>query len=291
MSRTIDLLAWIGNRIGKPPGWERFVRLFASPEKCRDLQEVCVVRDGAIFVAQPGVTVGWHVAFFGTYEPELREIFRTVLPTGGIAVDVGANVGWHTLLLARLVGEGGRVLAAEPNPSVRARLQDNLHLNRIRHVDVVPYALGDAEGTVAFHAPEADDTGAGDGHVVTATETDGRRVIRVETRRLDTILQAMQVERLDLIKIDVEGFEWPVLKGAEQVIARFRPHIVFETLGEYAERGGGTPEALTEFFQKHRYRLFAIGRNWAEAVQPQRWPWAANIWAVPFPDTDTLVRR
>ena len=291
MSRTVAILASIGQRIGKPPGWERIVRRFASPEKCRGMQEICVVRDGAIFVTQPGVLLGWHVAFFGTYEPELREIFRAVLPAGGVAVDVGANVGWHTLLLARLVGDGGRVLAAEPNPSVRARLQENLNLNRFRHVEVVPYALADAEGAAEFLAPDGNAVGAGDGRMVAATEIGEHQIIRVETRRLDTILLAMRLERLDLIKIDVEGFEWPVLKGAEQMIARFRPHIVFEYLDEYVERGGGTPEALAEFFLRHRYRLFAIGRNWAEAVLPQRWPSAANLWAVPLSDTAIPVRR
>src|SRR6266404_5658147 len=103
MSNNVEILSWIGNRIGKPPGWERIVRMFVSPEKCRGWPEVCLVRDGAVFLAQPGVPVGWHVVFFGTYEPELREIFRAVLPTGGVAIDIGANVGWHTLLMARLV--------------------------------------------------------------------------------------------------------------------------------------------------------------------------------------------
>lgn len=193
--------------------------------------------------------------------------------------------------MARPVGEGGRVLAAEANPSVRARLVENLDLNRFRQVEVVPYALGDTEGTVEFHTPEADDPGAGDGHVVPATETGERQGIRVEMRTLDAIWVAMRLERLDLIKIDVEGFEWPVLKGAEQVIERFRPHIVFEYIDEYAGRGGGTPAAVADFFQKHRYRLFAIGRNWAESVHPERWPSAANIWAVPLPNVDSPVRQ
>ena len=239
------------------------------------------MRDGIIFVAQPSVPLGWHVAFFGTYEPEVREIFRALLPVGGVAVDVGANVGWHTLLMARLVGEGGHVLAVEPNPSVRACLQENLNLNRFRHVEVVPDALADADGTAEFIAPEADNPGAGDGHVVCATEIGERQVIGVETRRLDTILSAMLVERLDLIKIDVEGFEWPVLMGGEQTIARFRPHVVFEYVEEYSARGRGTPQVLEDFFRKHRYRLFAVGRNWAEAVESSRWPRAANLWAVP----------
>ena len=281
MKKMVEFLAWISNRIGKPPGWERVVRRFASPEKCRSMRELCVVRDGVVFLAQPAIPLGWHVAFFGTYEPELRQIFRTVLPEGGVALDVGANVGWHTLLMARLVGEGGRVLAAEANPSVRKRLEDNLKLNRFRQVEIIPYAIANAEGTVEFYGPDADDPDSGNGHVVADAATGRGEIIRVETRRLDVILPATQIERLDLIKIDVEGFEWPVLQGAEQSIEKFRPHIVFEYNAEYASRGGGTPEQLEEYFQKHRYRLFAIGRNWAEAVARGNWPQCADIWAVP----------
>ena len=146
MTKGVEILSWVGNRLGKPPGWERVVRLFVSPEKCAGMAEICVVRDGIIFLAQPFVPIGWHVAFLGTYEPELREIFRAVLPMGGVALDLGANVGWHTLLMARLVGDSGRVLAAEANPSVRLRLQDNLDLNRFGQVEVVPYAIADSEG-------------------------------------------------------------------------------------------------------------------------------------------------
>ena len=282
MRKFVIILSWIGIRIGKPPGWERVVRMFASPEKCRGMAEVCMVRDGVVFQAQPGVPIGWHVAMFGTYEPELREIFRVVLPTGGVAFDIGANVGWHTLLMASLVGNDGRVLAAEANPSVRGRLQDHLNLNRFEQVEVIPYAIANTEGTAKFYGPEADDADSGNGHVVTDETGTQHETIRVETRRLDTIVSAGQIERLDLIKIDVEGFEWPVLQGGEQTIAKFRPHIIFEYTAEYSSRAEGDPRAMAEFFRKHHYRLFAIGRTWAEAVDPENWPNCANIWATPL---------
>ena len=277
----IEILAWIGNRIGRPPGWERVVRQFASPEKCRAMREICIVSDGVVFVAQPAVPIGWHIAFFGTYEPELRNIFRGVLPLGGIAVDVGANVGWHTLLMARLVGDSGRVLAAEANPSVRERLQCNLRLNRFGQVEVVPYAIADAEGMVDFLGPDAKDPGSGDGHIVTAEACTGQETFRVESRRLDAILAAARIGRLDLIKIDVEGFEWQVLKGAEWAVTEYRPHIIFEYDASYAPRGEGTPALMEDFFGKHRYRLFEITRNWATAMEPGNWPNCANIWAIP----------
>src|ERR1700735_5392923 len=92
MVNSVRLLAWLGNRFGKPRGFERIVRWFASPEKCGDLPELRLVRDGLIFLARPGVQVDWHVLFFGTYEPGVRRVFRKVLPLGGVALDIGANV-------------------------------------------------------------------------------------------------------------------------------------------------------------------------------------------------------
>ena len=281
VNKTFEILARIGSRIGKPPGWERVVRLFASPEKCRGMQDIRVVRDGVVFIAQPAIPLDWQVALFGTYEPELRDIVRSVLPVGGIALDVGANVGWHTLLMAHLVGHGGRVFAVEANPSVRKRLEDNLKLNGFRQVEVIPYAIADSEGVVEFYGPEADDAGSGDGHIVAVTGNNRRNIVRVESRCIDAIFPATKAERLDLIKIDVEGFEWPALKGAEQTIARFRPHIVFEYLAEYASRGGGTPELLEEYFEKHNYKLLAIGRARNRPVEPGNWPQSTDIWAVP----------
>jgi FkbM family methyltransferase len=186
-----------------------------------------------------------------------------------------------TLLMAKLVGEKGRVLAAEPNPSVRSRLQDNLDLNRFGHVDVIPFAIANSEGTAEFCASEADDPDSGNGYLVSDAVAALHGAIHVETRKLDVIVAKARIERLDLIKVDVEGFEWPVLQGGEHTIAKFRPHIVFECNAEYSQRGGGNPRAIAEFFLAHRYRLFAIGRTWAATVEIGKWPTCADIWAVP----------
>jgi FkbM family methyltransferase len=283
MNRSVEILGWIGRRIGKPRGWERVVRLFTSPERCRGMEDVPIIRDGTTFIAQPGVPLGWHIALFGTYEPELREIFGRILPAGGVVVDVGANVGWHTMLMARLVGESGRVFAAEANPSVRVRLEEHLHLNGLRQVAVLPFALGDRNGSVEFHAPGVDKLASGDGHVVAPGESGAPDVIRVEVRTLDDALESRNLGRLDLIKIDVEGFEWPVLSGADRSIGRFRPHVIFETIAEYLHRGGATPQVIAHFFAKHRYRLYAVGRSGARPVSLEHWPDAANLWAMPLP--------
>ncbi len=281
MSSSVELLGWLGNHLGKPRGFERIVRCFASPEKCSDLPESCLVRDGLVFVARPWVQVDWNIFFFGTYEPEVRRIFRTVLVPGGVAVDIGANVGWHTLLMASLVGANGHVFAIEANPFLRQRLHDHLFLNRFKHVEVMPFAAADEDGTMDFCAPAADDPTSGNGHVVKMGTGEPGGTIRVESRRLDTLIAAARVNRVDLIKIDVEGFEWRVLRGGEETIDKFRPHVIFEYNSESASRGGGMPDLISEFFRVRRYRLFAIGRNWARAIDGTSWPRSADIWAAP----------
>jgi FkbM family methyltransferase len=284
MKTRFKLLSWLGSRIGKPPGWERIVRKLAPPESWTDVHHLGVIRDGTLFLAQPAVSLGWHVILFGSYEPQLREVIRKVLRPDAVAIDVGANVGWHTLLMARLVGEGGRVMAVEANPSVRGRLQENLRINGFVHVEVVPCALAETERTLMFHAPAADDPDAGNGHVVADEGTPRKDVVSVPARSLDRVVADAALARVDLIKIDVEGYEWPVLQGAEQTVARFRPHIVFEFDVAYASRGGATAAAIADFFKRHRYRLFAVQRDWFEPVRDGFWPTCANIWAVPMAD-------
>jgi FkbM family methyltransferase len=280
MRRRVEFLAWIGARLGKPPGFERVARRIAPMERCASLPEICLVRDGMLFITRLGVPIGWHVAVFGSYEPELRQIVSGLLPPGGIAIDVGANVGWHTLLMSRLAGRQGRVLAIEPNPSVSAELRRNLQINRTQNVEVMVCAVGGAEGVLSLLAPAANEPGAASGHVVAAGET-GPGVISAPARTLDAIVAEANVDRLDFIKLDIEGYEWPALRGGEKTIARFRPPIVFEFDVSYAPRGGGSSDVLSEFFFRFGYRLYSIGRNWAEHVEPGAWPDCTNMLALP----------
>lgn len=284
MIKGIELLGWIGQRIGKPPAWERVVRIFAGPERFHGRGDFCLVRDGLAFIAQPALPIGWHITMFGTYEPELRRILGALLGPGCVAIDVGANIGWHTSLMARLVGPDGRVLAVEANPSVRERLAANLAINRLHQVEVIPCALAAGAGRVSFFGPGGDDPESANGHVTDSTRMTGDplNLLTVEARTLDAVVEAEGLSRVDVIKIDVEGFEWPVLQGAERTLRRFKPHVVFEYLKEYADRGGATPECLTTFFDAQGYGLFSMSRNWAERLSPASWPACVDVWAVPL---------
>lgn len=158
-------------------------------------------------------------------ERQVQLTLRTLVHPGDTVLDVGANWGLHTLYLSRLVGEKGRVLSFEPFGPAFAELDWHIHKNRCPNVQAMPLALSDADGQALF-VPQ----GGSEGRFLSA-ERDSMQelnVTLVSTRRLDSVIEEVGVFQLSLIKIDVEGAESRVLKGARETIRRFRPSLVIE---------------------------------------------------------------
>lgn len=277
-----EMLIRLGQRWGKPPGWERVVRCLAPPERCTGLAARLIrTRDGLLFLADPATLLGWKLLFFGGYEGEVRELFRAILPPGGTAVDVGANVGWHTLLMAKLVGREGAVVAFEPHPGLQRQLAFSMAMNRLDNVRVQGCALSDRAGRGGFYCPDADGLGAGTGHLLGSAP--GAEAIDVPVDLLDNVWPTLGLQRLDLIKIDIEGWELPALRGARATIARFRPHVCFEFDGDYIGRCGAAESDYQSFFAELGYRVFNVERTGMRELGRQ-WPAFGNLLAVPGED-------
>ena len=247
-------LVRIGQIIGKPPGWERLVRALAPPDSFAGTGlDPRPIADGYVFPVDRGTLIGWSVYFFGTYEPEVRAEISRHLRAGGVAIDVGANVGWHTLLMAARVGAEGRVWAFEPNPTTRERLLAAVDANRLSQVRVDPRALADSDRVSGFEAPPAGHVWDGTGRLATASDV-GRLV---ECTTLDAFAAQRNLDRVDLLKIDVEGFEPAVLRGASRMLRSMRPAVVFEYDPAYVSRSG-TAADLNGYFRDCGYRLFLL---------------------------------
>ena len=266
-------LVRIGQLIGKPPGWERVVRALAPPTRFAN-SGVRTSRqpDGYVFPVDRGTLIGWSIHFFGAYEPEVRTEIRRHLEPGAIAIDVGANVGWHTLLMAARTGSTGHVYAFEPNDSTRRRLVSAVELNHFTQVTVDGRAVSDRVGASGFQAPLAGHVWDGTGRLTAESakgrpqgregqegqEQPERHTTTTDCTTLDTFVAERHIGRLGFLKIDVEGWEFSVFRGARHVLTTLRPVVVFEFDPAYVSRSGGGADDVTRCWSDADYELFAL---------------------------------
>ena len=164
---------------------------------------------GAYLLCDPRDLIQRMILHFGVWEPDVSRAIELNLMPGDTFVDVGANVGYDTLLAARIVGAAGRVVAIEASPTTFALLTRNLALNEAANVRPVNAAVSDRRGKLDLHEPYEGNIGA----ATTLASRGGRFVASVDAMPLEEILTAAEITRLRLLKIDVEGAEPAILRG------------------------------------------------------------------------------
>ena len=152
----------------------------------------------------------WELLAGKEKEPATCEFLLDYLQPGMTVVDVGANIGYFTLLSATKVGASGRIVAYEPTPRIAARLRENVELNRSAMVEVVEAAVSDRESTMTFYESPEDPEANNLYH--------GGSPVTVRAVKLDEDLSRRGVERVHLLKIDAEGAEVDVLAGARELL-------------------------------------------------------------------------
>lgn len=260
------------------PGREKFLRLIFPPERFRS--EIIVVYDNNLkFRCDLRSHIEWQIFFKGYYSPDLSTVIKRMVKSGMQVIDVGANVGAYNLLMAKRVGEDGKVIAFEPNPEVRRSLEYNIKLNYLEErVVISPLALSDREGEFILYTPRPDYPNRGiaslNRHVDVLTNE-----ITVQVRRLDDIFSDLGLERLDFIKVDTEGSDAAVLFGGMEVIKRFLPYIIFEANYSAHPNADVELEKILSQLNSLGYSFFTVGYS------GRLKPYSSEI---PFPDTDIV---
>jgi FkbM family methyltransferase len=230
--------------------------LFSSHARTRYQPQKSVTRvttaSGDTFDADLSSTLEWQLWAFGGFERHFAELFDALVQPGDRCVDVGANVGVHTIRLARLAGRDGEVIAIEPDPEVMRRTRRNVTLNELENVRLIGAAAGEEAGHLELYRPSPQDTNRARASLLHHPYLTGATTT-VPVVTLDAVCDGAPVA---LIKIDVEGHESAVVRGAAGTIARCAPSIVFEYAPELLDDVvGQTP---FDWLAERGYEMFRI---------------------------------
>ena len=205
----------------------------------------------AIFADRDDGSVGRHV-LADNYERDVTACFRRVVRPGMGVVDIGANVGYFALLAASLVGAPGYVCAMEPNARNARLLEASRRLNGFDWLTVAQVAAGKATGLLALHSSHS--TGSTSPLTNPLANDD---IVTVPALRADTLVPADR--RIDVIKIDVDGGEWPAMHGCERILDRDRPVVFSEfAAGMMPGVSGVSGEDYLRWLVDRRYALGVI---------------------------------
>jgi FkbM family methyltransferase len=197
-----------------------------------------------------------EIFLFGVYDPVTTAVLSDLLRNASLFVDVGANIGFFSLLAHRVMPPDGQVLAFEPNPRTRERLERNLLLNGAGNVEVRAVALGEVAGAAEVVQESA--SRSGDSYVagVGAGAPGGDRSA-VEVQTLDAHLLD-DPRGLVVIKIDVEGLEARVLRGGIAAITRLHPVVLLEVNARALSRSGDSAEDVVRLLEPLGYQPFVV---------------------------------
>lgn len=217
---------------------------------------------GDIFDVDLSSTLEWQLWAFGHYEQHLADLFGHLVRPGDQCVDVGANVAVHTVRLAKLAGPDGAVIAIEPDASVVERARRNIALNGLANVRLISAAASHAHGETTLYRPGSRDTNRARSSLLRHPYLTGTAV----TVPVVTVDEACGGP-VALIKVDVEGHEGAVVRGASGVISRDAPAVVFEYAPHLLRDASETPfwwlaeQGYEMFRARHaRHRLTGRGR-------------------------------
>jgi len=278
-----EILASLTRRLARLPyacGMKTWIRRLQRDdcERCKATPKT------ATFVCLPGTRqqmivdradrIGSLFFWLGMHHRHQIRLAQKLVAADGVFLDVGANIGEFSVAMA-IAKPFARIIAIEPNAAIRTSLLQNIEINSLGNVMCVPVAFGDASCTQTLYS--CDDSALTSLVAFTPTHV---ATAQVEVCTLDDFVKSQSLNRIDLIKIDVEGYELKVLSGASNSLAQFRPSIILEINSITSKAAGFELTDLFDLLRLHRYRFFVWrNRRWTSVGSDL--PTQEDIWAEP----------
>jgi FkbM family methyltransferase len=177
-----------------------------------------------MYLAENDHAVGAHILANKNYEPAVTKVFNDLLKPGMNAVDIGANIGWFSMLSASLVGDKGHVFSFEPSPINGRFLELNKLANKFDQITIIHAAASNKTESLIYNSSFSNGFVSNVAHIDPASILDSELVFGIP---VDHALSSSQ-EQIHLVKVDVEGWEMKALYGAKELLEKWKPHIVLE---------------------------------------------------------------
>jgi FkbM family methyltransferase len=281
LPRVVPAAAWRA-KLYRSVSWPLAKQMRASIE-------VDVV-GGSKMLVRTDDSLGRVLAISGVWEPNVTSTFIRSLSPGDVCVDIGAHIGYYTLLASKLVGAKGHVYAFEPSPRSYAALRANLDRNDVENVTAINSAVGQTTGTAELYEGPGTNTGGATMQGVLADRRGLRKPVRVDVRPVTAEIPATDLYRIRVVKIDVEGAEVDVLRSLAPVLAE-APHLaLFVELNP--KWIAGIPEYVADLCATYGFRAQRIRSGYTlEGLFPDELTEPEDVAAIPEEHCDLLLTR
>lgn len=237
----------------QPKGIDRIVRMLYPPGNDRPIRSVVDYDDGLLFHCDTQSFLEWYIFFYGAFRPEVSRLINRMLRPGQVAIDIGANVGMHSVIMANRVGPTGHVVVFEPDPHPMGRLRRNMALNGIDWVTTVEAAVSARSETRTFYLHDDSIGNFANASLVAANVGKQTASVEMQVVSIDEWMRDNPLPRVDVVKLLAQGEEYNALQGMRGLIERDRPKIFFLYEPSYWHRQDLELMDAVKFFAGHGY--------------------------------------
>lgn len=188
--------------------------------------EKILVNNYEMFIIPNDLGISRDLAIYKTHEPLTTRLMHKILKNGMVCLDIGSNIGYYVLLESRLVGKEGRVISIEPSPINFEYLKKNTEISENRNIEIYNFAAADENKILDFVIGSKSNWSK----VLSENEKiqKGDKLIKIQAKQVDTFVREKNYQKIDFVRMDVEGYEYNLLKGLKEVLKTFRPRLLIE---------------------------------------------------------------
>ncbi|MEU0931222.1 FkbM family methyltransferase [Streptomyces malaysiensis] len=257
----------------------------------RPLHRLARTRFGATFAVDTQDLIQRYLYLFGVWEPHMTRWLQRRLKPGDVFVDVGANIGYYSVLASRLVGGSGKVVAVEASPTFLGLLQRHARRNGCANIRTVNAAASDREELLTFILASSRNMGA---NSVVPYDGPAESTFEIAARPLPDLLTEDEITRARVIKVDVEGAEGGVVRGLVPLLDRLRPdaELTVEVTPQRMAELGDSVEELLAALTGHGFHVYRLTNDYAAGSYPdalRRVPEVPVRWRGPVAEESDLV--